>query len=166
MIHKRLWIIQEFYSTLIRWWGLTGYWMISGCAGNLQTETEKMKGMNDLHTDTHPDRQGEDTQLYLKALYTFGNCQRPVFSLCVSHHKHKITSLWKLESICYRSCKKMIKEKTPLLYEFVCFQLGKKRLLSWREITSFSKTTSLQRESFPTMLYTINSSPMLVTKSV
>ena len=25
----------------------------------------------------------------LKALYTFGNCQRPVFSLGVSHHKHK-----------------------------------------------------------------------------
>ena len=32
---------------------------------------------------------------HLKALYTFGNCQRPVFSLGVSHHNHKITSLWK-----------------------------------------------------------------------
>ena len=31
--------------------------------------------------------------LILKALYTFGNCQRPVFSIGVSHHKH--TSLWK-----------------------------------------------------------------------
>ena len=31
----------------------------------------------------------------LKGKYTFGNCQRPVFSLGVSHHKHKITSLWK-----------------------------------------------------------------------
>ena len=29
------------------------------------------------------------------SLYTFGNCQRPVFSLDVSHHNHKITSLWK-----------------------------------------------------------------------
>ena len=29
----------------------------------------------------------------LRALNTFGNCQRPVFSLGVSHHKHKITSL-------------------------------------------------------------------------
>ena len=35
------------------------------------------------------------TSVPLKALYTFGNCQRPVFSLGVSHHKHKITSLWK-----------------------------------------------------------------------
>ena len=25
----------------------------------------------------------------------FGNCQRPVFSLGVSHHKHKLTILWK-----------------------------------------------------------------------
>ena len=30
---------------------------------------------------------------YLKALYLFGNCQRPVSSLGVSPHKHKITSL-------------------------------------------------------------------------
>ena len=29
----------------------------------------------------------------LKGRYTFGNCQRPVFSLGVSHHKHIITSL-------------------------------------------------------------------------
>ena len=31
----------------------------------------------------------------LKGRYKFMNCQRPVFSLGVSHHKHKITSLWK-----------------------------------------------------------------------
>ena len=35
----------------------------------------------------------------LKGRYTFGNCQRPVSSLGVSHHKHKITSLWKFEHI-------------------------------------------------------------------
>ena len=34
-------------------------------------------------------------RIRLKALYTFGNCQRPVFSIGVSHHKHTITSLWK-----------------------------------------------------------------------
>ena len=34
---------------------------------------------------------------YLKGRYTFRNCQRPVFSLRVSQHKHKITSLWKFE---------------------------------------------------------------------
>ena len=33
----------------------------------------------------------------LKALKTFGNCHRPVFSLGVSQHKHKITNLWKFE---------------------------------------------------------------------
>ena len=31
----------------------------------------------------------------LKALNTFGNCQRPVFSLGVSHYNRKKTSLWK-----------------------------------------------------------------------
>ena len=36
---------------------------------------------------------------------------------------------------------------------------------SWK-ITSFSKTMLLQREPFRTMFYTINSSLMLVTKSV
>ena len=29
----------------------------------------------------------------LKAVDTIGNCQRPVFSLGVSQHKHKITNL-------------------------------------------------------------------------
>ena len=32
----------------------------------------------------------------LKALDTFGNCQRPVFSLGVSQHMHKISNLWKV----------------------------------------------------------------------
>ena len=31
----------------------------------------------------------------LKALDTFGNCQRPVFVLGVSKHMPKITTLWK-----------------------------------------------------------------------
>ena len=33
----------------------------------------------------------------LKTLDTIGNCQRPVFSLGVSKHMHKITNLWKFE---------------------------------------------------------------------
>ena len=37
----------------------------------------------------------ENTVRILKGRYTFGNCQRPVFLLGVSHHNHKITSLWK-----------------------------------------------------------------------
>ena len=33
----------------------------------------------------------------LKAVDTIGNCQRPLFSLGVSQHMHKITNLWKFE---------------------------------------------------------------------
>ena len=33
----------------------------------------------------------------LKGLDTFGNCQRPVFSLGAYHYMHKITNLWKFE---------------------------------------------------------------------
>ena len=33
----------------------------------------------------------------LKTVDTIGNCQRPVFSLGVSQHMHKITNLWKFE---------------------------------------------------------------------
>ena len=32
-------------------------------------------------------------QIGLKVLDTFGNCQRPVFSLAVSLHMHKVTNL-------------------------------------------------------------------------
>ena len=66
-----------------------------------------------------------------------------------------------------------MKEKTPLSHEVVCFQmldfetsnskLEVSKSNSWK-ITSFSKTTSLQREPFLTMFYTINLSPLLVTK--
>ena len=66
-----------------------------------------------------------------------------------------------------------MEEKTPLSHEVVCFQMldfetsksksevSKSNL--WK-ITSFSKTTLLQREPFLTMFYTINSSPLLVKK--
>ena len=66
-----------------------------------------------------------------------------------------------------------MKEKTPLSHEVVCFQMldfetsnSKSEVSksnSWK-ITSFSKTTLLQREPFLTMFYTINLSPLLVTK--
>ena len=35
----------------------------------------------------------------VKALDTFGNCQRPVFSFGVSQHMHKIINLWTFELI-------------------------------------------------------------------
>ena len=41
---------------------------------------------------------------FLEALDTFGNCQRPVFSLGVSQHMHKITNQWKFW-LNYWSCK-------------------------------------------------------------
>ena len=40
-------------------------------------------------------QQFQQCPLPLKGRYTFGNCQRTVFSLGVSQQKHKITSLWK-----------------------------------------------------------------------
>ena len=67
----------------------------------------------------------------------------------------------------------MKEKKTPLSHEVVCFQMldfetsrsklevSKSNL--WKT-TSFSKTTSLQRELFLTMFYTINLSPLLVIK--
>ena len=68
-----------------------------------------------------------------------------------------------------------MKEKTPLLHKFVCFQMPNKRIrasslfffffFEW-EITTFSKSMLLQRESFLTMFYTINSSPALACYQV
>ena len=77
-----------------------------------------------------------------------------------------------MSSIGRRSCE-IMKEKTPLPHEVVCFQMldfetsNSKSEVSksnaWK-ITSFSKTMLLQREPFLTVFYTINSSPLLVTK--
>ena len=61
---------------------------------------------------------------YLKTLYTFGNSQRPVFSLGVSHHQHKTTSLWQLGLNWSSKLQENDERKTPLLDEFVCFQIG------------------------------------------
>ena len=65
----------------------------------------------------------------------------------------------------------LMEEKTP--HEVVCFQMLDFETSkyncevsisnSW-QITSFSETTLLQRELFLTMFYTINLSPLLVTK--
>ena len=66
-----------------------------------------------------------------------------------------------------------VKEKTPLSHEVVYFQmfdfetssskLEVSKSNSWK-ITYFSKTTSLQREPFLTMFYTINLYPLLISK--
>ena len=103
--------------------------------------------------------------------------QRPVSSLGVSHHKHKITSMWTFELNWSSELRENDERKNTLVGRICVLSDGNKRLLAksvlarslllflWK-ITSFSKTTLLQRESFPTMFYTTNSSPMLVTKSV
>ena len=69
------------------------------------------------------------------------------------------------DSICHQSCKRKMKDKTPLLHKFVCFQMHE-RHQAWSFIiwVSFQKTMLPQREPFLTMFYTFNSSPLLVTK--
>ena len=66
-----------------------------------------------------------------------------------------------------------MEEKTPLSHKVVCFQMldfdnsnSKSEVSksnSWKVI-SFSKTTSLQREPFLALFYSINISLLLVTK--
>ena len=67
-----------------------------------------------------PEMQHQST-IQLKGTDTFGNCQRPVFSLGVSQHKYK--NLWKFGLNWSSNFEKIIKEKTPLLHKFVCFQM-------------------------------------------
>ena len=104
------------------------------------------------------------------------HCQRPVVSLGVSQHIHKITNLWKFRLNWSSKLQEIIERKKHScctnLRAFICLRemletqsLSQIQNFEW-EIMSFSKTMLLQRESFPTMFYTINSSPMLVTKSV
>ena len=108
----------------------------------------------------------------LKGRYTFGYCQRPVFSLGVSQHRHKITSLWKFGLNRSSKLRENYETKKTPVRQICVLSDRNKRLLArslllfkW-ESTSFSKTTLPQRESFSTMFYTINCSPMHVTKSV
>ena len=99
--------------------------------------------------------------------------QETYSTLSVSQHMHKISNLKNFCSIGHLSCEIIMKEKTPLSPEVVCFPMldfetsnSKSEVSksnSWK-ITSFSKTTSLQKEPFLTMFYSINLSPLLVTK--
>ena len=89
-----------------------------------------------------------------------------------THQNHKMTSLWKSGLNRSSKLRENDERKNTFVGRICVLSDRNKRLLArslllfeW-EITSFSKTTLLQRESFPTMFYTINSSPVLVTKSV
>ena len=86
----------------------------------------------------------------LKTLDSIGNCQRPVFSLGVSQHMHKITNLWKfvLNWSREKSCERIMEEKTSLSHKLCAFrclilrpqilnlrsqnQICGKLLLSWK----------------------------------
>ena len=100
---------------------------------------------------------------------TISNCQRLVFTVGVSQHMHKITNMGKFELNRSSTLRDNNARKTPLSYEVVCFlmldfETSNSKLEvsisnSWKMV-SFSKTTSLQRELFLTMFYTIILSPL------
>ena len=69
----------------------------------------------------------------LKGRYTFGNCQRPVFSLGVSHQNHKIKACENLGSIGHPSCEKMMKEKKTVVGR-ICVLSGKIKILVARSV--------------------------------
>ena len=64
-----------------------------------------------------------DYTQYLKILDTISNCQRPVFSLDVSQHMHKITNLWKFELDWLSKLRENNGRKNALVAQVVCFQM-------------------------------------------
>ena len=121
--------------------------------------------------------QGLKNRSKLKTMDTIGICLRLVFTVGESQHMHKITNLCKFElnrwSKLRDNCERKNTLVIPWSHEVVCFQMldfktsnSKSEVSksnSWK-ITSFSKTTSFQRELFLKMFYTINLSPLLVIK--
>ena len=121
-------------------------------------------------------RESHFSHCFKKTLDTIGNCQRPVLSLVVSQICIKSQTCENLSSIGRWSCEIIMKEKTPLPPEVVCFiplrwLISRPQILNLRsqnlirgKLLFFSKTMSLHREPFLTMFYAINLSPLLVTK--
>ena len=106
----------------------------------------------------------------LKTLDTMGNCQRPVFWLGVSQHMHKITNLWKFRLNRSSSLRDKNERKKNLSHEVWRPKKSNSEVTKSNSnipsgtLLLFSKTTSLRRELFLSMIYTINSSRLLVTK--
>ena len=78
-------------------------------------------------------RRASDVDIPLKTLdnVTIGNCQRPVCSLSVSQHKHKITSLWKFELNWTSKLRENDeRKKTPLVGQICVLSDKNKRLLA------------------------------------
>ncbi len=90
--------------------------------------------------------------------YTFGNYQRPVSSLGVAQHMHKITNLWQSK----------LQENNEITNHPCCIELCfgmPEAFLRFKFLgEKLSNITRLQRGSFLTMFYNINSSPVLFTK--
>ena len=156
-------VIESFiYLILSYHW--TGYLYITG--------TYHPGNTRDKQVTSHIARMSVTQWCSRRFKDTIGNCQRPVFSLGKFQHMH--TNLWKSE-LNWSSLQGNNNEKTPLSHEVVCFQIidfetsNSKSEVSksdlWK-ITSFPKTTSLQRELCLIMFYTINLSPLLVVKKV
>ena len=59
---------------------------------------------------------------------TFGNCQRPMFSLGVSQRMHRITNLWQLWFNWSSKLQENNDRKNTLVAQCVCFQMPNKRL--------------------------------------
>ena len=66
---------------------------ISFVAPTLKTVQIAFVGLAVCVEGIHRDKDAREVNTALKALNTFGNCQRPVFSLGVSQNLHKITNL-------------------------------------------------------------------------
>ena len=106
----------------------------------------------------------------LTLLYFFIYFQRPVFSLGVSQHMHKITNLWKFELDWSSELRDNYERKNTLITRSCMLDFETSNSIlevsksNWWKILSFSKTTPLQRDLFLTMFYITNLSPLLVTK--
>ena len=83
----------------------------------------------------------------LKTLETIGNCQRPVFSLGVAQHLHKITNLWKFEVNRSSKLRDNNERKIPLSHEVVCFHMADFETSNSK--SEVSKSNSLKNTSFP-----------------
>ena len=117
---------------------------------------------------------GSNWNGHFKAVDTIGNCQRLAFTVGVSQHMHKIKNLWKFELNRSSNLRDNNERKNTLVTQ-TCVRLDgwfrDHKFWIWgleikiiRGNYFFLETMALQREPFLTMFYTINLSPLLVTK--
>ena len=102
----------------------------------------------------------------VRALETFVNCQRPVFSLGASQIVYKLTNLWTLWLNWLSNLKENNEWKTHLLHYFVCFKCITNKRIQLKSFIIRVKNYLFPQnyESFLTLFYTFNSSPSLITK--